>query len=216
MSKNITLMGASYSDVPSVLLPQTGGGNAQFFDVSDTTAAAADVATGKYFYTSAGVRTQGTNSGGGGGSNWTLLTSKEFTINQTSTSNTSIGNIDLTLADYSDVNTVLWVHIRDKAGKRNGYYYGSDALFFHFQLANGSTNSLTVRPVITFTVSSSGSYSGAATAYGVYPYRLYYTQSNHYVQIYARYSSSSTLTINGTFKCDVYKLTMPTGVSLFT
>ena len=66
MSKNVTLMGASYSAVPSVVLPQTGGGNAQFFDVSDTTAAAADVATGKYFYTSAGVRTQGTNSGGGG------------------------------------------------------------------------------------------------------------------------------------------------------
>ena len=48
MSKNVTLMGASYSNVPSVILPQTGGGNAQFFDVSDTTAAAADVATGKY------------------------------------------------------------------------------------------------------------------------------------------------------------------------
>lgn len=29
-------------------------------DVSDTTAAAADVRTGKYFYTSAGVKTQGT------------------------------------------------------------------------------------------------------------------------------------------------------------
>lgn len=66
MSKNVTLMGASYSAVPSVVLPQTGGGDAQFFDVSDTTAAAADVATGKYFYTAAGVRTQGTNSGGGG------------------------------------------------------------------------------------------------------------------------------------------------------
>lgn len=69
MSKNVTLMGASYSAVPSVVLPQTGGGDAQFFDVSDTTAAAADVATGKYFYTAAGVRTQGTNSGGGGVSN---------------------------------------------------------------------------------------------------------------------------------------------------
>lgn len=32
MAKNITLMGASYSDVPSVVLPQTGGGTAEFFD----------------------------------------------------------------------------------------------------------------------------------------------------------------------------------------
>lgn len=69
MSKNVTLMGASYSAVPSVILPQTGGGNAQFFDVSDTTAAASDVASGKYFYTASGVRTQGTSSGGGSSKN---------------------------------------------------------------------------------------------------------------------------------------------------
>ena len=67
MAQNITLMGASYSAVPGVELPKTGGGTALFTDVTDTTAAAADVATGKYFYTAAGVRTQGTNSGGGGG-----------------------------------------------------------------------------------------------------------------------------------------------------
>ena len=65
MAQNITLMGASYSAVPAVTLPKTGGGTASFTDVTDTTAAAADVASGKYFYTSAGVRTQGTNSGGG-------------------------------------------------------------------------------------------------------------------------------------------------------
>lgn len=68
MAQNITLMGASYSAVPGVQLPKTGGGTALFTDVTDTTAAAADVATGKYFYTAAGVRTEGTNSGGGGGS----------------------------------------------------------------------------------------------------------------------------------------------------
>ena len=34
-------------------------------DISDTTAVAADVAQGKYFYTAAGVKTAGTGSGGG-------------------------------------------------------------------------------------------------------------------------------------------------------
>lgn len=66
MAQNITLWGASYSSVPSVTLPKTGGGTASFTDVTDTTATASDVASGKYFYTSAGVLTQGTNSGGGG------------------------------------------------------------------------------------------------------------------------------------------------------
>lgn len=32
-------------------------------DISDTTAAAADVAVGKYFYTAAGAKVEGTNSG---------------------------------------------------------------------------------------------------------------------------------------------------------
>ena len=67
MAQNISLMGANYSAVPAVTLPKQGGGTATFTDVTDTTAEAADVASGKYFYTAAGVRTQGTNSGGGGG-----------------------------------------------------------------------------------------------------------------------------------------------------
>lgn len=96
MSKNVTLMGASYSAVPSVILPQTGGGNAQFFDVSDTTAAAADVATGKYFYTAAGVRTQGTNSGGGGTSK--NAQTAQSTSRSTSTTYTEVISLTCTKA----------------------------------------------------------------------------------------------------------------------
>jgi len=66
MSQSISLWGANYTGVGAVKLPKTGGGTASFMDVTDTTAAASDVASGKYFYTSAGVRTAGTNSGGGG------------------------------------------------------------------------------------------------------------------------------------------------------
>lgn len=35
-------------------------------DISDTTATASDVAVGKYFYTSGGIKTAGSNNGGGG------------------------------------------------------------------------------------------------------------------------------------------------------
>lgn len=47
MAQNITLMGASYSDVPAVQLPKTGGGTATFTDVTDTTATASDVVASK-------------------------------------------------------------------------------------------------------------------------------------------------------------------------
>lgn len=204
-------------------------------NISDTTAVASDVAQGKYFYLATGEKVVGTSSGGGtggvtqdqdgylvlddeggggGGSNWTLLATQEYTVSTTSTSNTSVGDITLTLGDYADPQTVLWVHIRDKAGKRAGYFYGSDTMFFHYQLANGNTNSLSTRPVMVFYGNDSNNYSGGATAYGVYPYRLYYTSTYHYLDIYSRYTASYG-TIDGTFKVEVYKLTMPSGMTLF-
>ena len=72
MSQSISLWGATYSNVPAVQLPKSPSGTATFTDVTDTTATASDVASGKYFYTAAGVKTAGTGSGGGGGSDVTF------------------------------------------------------------------------------------------------------------------------------------------------
>lgn len=65
MAQNITLMGASYSNVPSVQLPKTGGGTATFDDttISSNAAAASDIASGKLAYVNGSLIT-GTASGG--------------------------------------------------------------------------------------------------------------------------------------------------------
>lgn len=212
MAQNITLLGASYSDVPAVTLPKTGGGTATFTDVTDTTAAAADVASGKYFYTAAGVRTQGTNSGGGGSSNWTLIASGTLTVNTTSTSAASAGTISCGSSAWTATD-IIWVRIRGQSGKRNGYFYGSDAIFANYRAKNSSTTADSAPAVQYYRVGTDGLYVATTGSYGVYAYSL---ASDGTLTVRRRYNTSSTLTINDNFDVEVYKLTLPTGKSLFT
>ena len=88
MAQNITLLGASYSAVPTVLLPKTGGGTARFDDASVTPATAADVASGKTFLASDGTITTGTASGGGSSKNTQVV---QGTTRTTSSTLTAIG-----------------------------------------------------------------------------------------------------------------------------
>ena len=55
MAQNVTVAGASYSDVPSVQLPKTGGGTAIFLDttISSNAATASDILSGKLAYVNA-------------------------------------------------------------------------------------------------------------------------------------------------------------------
>ncbi len=70
MSQNISLWGATYSDVPSVLLPKSGGGTAQFDDttIASNAATASDITSGKYAYAN-GSLILGTGTGGIDGDN---------------------------------------------------------------------------------------------------------------------------------------------------
>ena len=208
MAQNITLMGASYSDVPAVTLPKTGGGTASFTDVTDTTAAASDVASGKYFYTSAGVRTQGTASGGGGGSGLTLLkTTSLGTISTSSTSATDTGKT-VTVTGYNDYD-VLVVDISVDSTTNNRH-----TSTVSFVILTGTSN---VNTKNTYSVASNkwnsklnssgtGSTRQGTTAYGIYVNAATVSSSTMTLTIYSRYNSTSTGTINGSYTARVYGL----------
>lgn len=63
MAKNIDFMGAIFPDVPSIRLPQQGGGLVSFDDTTDANATASDIAQGKTAYVN-GEKLVGTASGG--------------------------------------------------------------------------------------------------------------------------------------------------------
>ena len=208
MSQNITLMGASYSAVPAVTLPKTGGGTASFTDVTDTTAAAADVASGKYFYTAAGVRTAGTSSGGGGSGLTKIATKSLGTISTTSTNAADTGQ-KLSIAGFDEYD--LLVCICHTSPHTDGRHVATVRLLSFAATSTVSTKTSAVIATSTqhYKLSSSGTLSErtGTTPYGVYvnaatiltgdPRTLTLT-------IYQRYNSTSTGTINGSYVLDVY------------
>lgn len=209
MAQDITLLGASYSAVPSVNLPKTGGGTASFVDVTDTTAAAADVASGKYFYSSAGVRTQGTSSGGGGTDRLVLIqTTSIGSLSTSSTSGTDTGktvscasttgwaNYDLLLVDISvdtatngrHTSTVTPVLLTGTSNvtTKNTYTVGSNK----WNSKLGSTGTASTRQ--------------STTAYGVYINAASVSNNTLNMTVYYKYNNNSTGTLNGTYTARVY------------
>ena len=209
MAQNITLMGASYSAVPACLLPKTGGGTARFTDVSDTTAAASDVASGKYFYTSDGTKTQGTSSGGGGTDHLTKIATKSLgTISTSSTSAADTGQtLGVTGFDAYD----MLIAICYTPTHTNGRHLATVRLINFSATSNVSTKTATNIATSTqhYKLSSSGTLTqrSGTTPYGVYVNAATIgtsTPRTLTLTIYQRYNSTSSGTINGSYTLDVY------------
>ena len=120
MAQNITLMGASYSNVPSVQLPKTGGGTATFDDttISSNAAAASDITSGKLAYVNGALIT-GTNSGGGGSSKNTQVV--QGTTRTTSSTLTAIGS-EMTVSKTGTYD-IYWTAFRSSTS--TSYTYGT-------------------------------------------------------------------------------------------
>ena len=205
MAQNITLLGASYSAVPAVTLPKTGGGTARFDDASVTTATAGDVTQGKIFLAADGTPTEGTNSGGGGSGLTLLKTASLGTLSTSSTSAADTGK-SMTVTGYNDYDMLIVDVSVDTL--TNGRHTSTVSMILLTGTSNVSTKN-------TYTVVSNkwnskrsstgtGSTRQSTTAYGIYANSATVSGTTMTIPFYYRYNSNSTGTLNGTYTARVY------------
>lgn len=192
-------------------------GSDTLIDLTADTITAADLMQGKTAHGADGEPITGTYTPSGG-SNWELVASAEVELNVTST---SVQNLVATLNIDKEVlktNTYyLFSTIRDTAGARHGYWIGSDQLLIS-TIAGSRANWITGSDdssigYITYTCTSSGTVQKSTfnAKNGLWIKSVNKTTGQLYYS--GRYSSSGSLTINGTYSIKVYKLTLPNGES---
>ena len=76
MAQNVVINGVTYSDVPEVDIPKSGGGTAVFYDTSDADAGQGDVLSGKTYYKDGKKTGSMTNNGDTSGD----ISSKDGTV----------------------------------------------------------------------------------------------------------------------------------------
>lgn len=146
-----------------------------------------------------------------GGSSYELLGQTNLVVDTTSTTATVIHTFNLPAAwTYQKI---LYVRVRRTEVPQEGYFYGTDTWFINAGAFNGATAEQTGGLRTIYKVNASQKWGNSTgIAYGVYPRGV---SPNGDVAISSRYSSTSSGTINGTFKCEVYLLSWPDNVTPF-
>lgn len=146
------------------------------------------------------------SAGGGGGStgsSWTRIYQGEISDSDyTGTSGASLLGADIELGSEAwrdDV--VLWVKIRDKAGLRDGHFFGSDCVFINTAKSKGSSYT-NVLGVAAYT-GSDGACSGYGSSVGVYANKI---TNGGKLSFMHKYSASNSGTLEGTYAVEVYQL----------
>lgn len=149
-------------------------------------------------------------------SSWTKVAETSYQVSTTNTAAQTVATWETGSSDLWTSSKWVYVRIRDTAGKREGYFYGCDQFFCNKEPINGTSSTYTDAAMnLYIRYSASGFGAGINTIvsfYGVYADRLY---SNGDLRIRSRYHSSNTLTIDGTYKVEVYLLDPAGGVPIF-
>ncbi len=146
---------------------------------------------------------------------YTLIHSEEVEDSYSSTSAAELKAISLP-EDWA-AGKLVYVKIRDKAGPRQGYFYGTDSWFPCFSAITGSnTLGMKSAAVLGYSLSSGTNTlninGGNNAFYGIYV--LQYSRNS--IKIAHGYNSSYSKTINGTYTIEVYLLDYVPGGNPFS
>lgn len=104
MAKNITILGASYTDVPAVVLPQTGGGTATFFD---PTGALTVSENGLYDVSAIKDLTVNVSGGGGGALKMGVIRPDAELLQTWTMDKMLVQDLDISIPAYTTTATTL-------------------------------------------------------------------------------------------------------------
>ena len=209
-AQDVVIGGHNFTGVPSVSFDKVGGGTAKFVEttIASNAAAAGDIANGKQAYVNGSLVT-GTASGGGGTDHLTLIATKDLgTISTSSTTATDTGQT-LDVEGFDDYDMLIAICYTPTA--TNGRHLATVRLINFSATSSVSTKTSTSIATSTqhYKLSSSGTLSerSGTTPYGVYINAATIstgTPRKCTLTVYQRYNSTSSGTINGTYKLDVY------------
>ena len=148
------------------------------------------------------------NVSGGGGGGLTLLATDEVAVSTSSTTATDVKTLTVPSSAWAS-NKIVVVKITDKAGARNGYFWGHiGTLAADMPQNTGGEETLTSKIAISKTAAGTWQTNNNATGYGVYFYSLGrdYNTDTVTVNIRVRYNSSFSQTIDGTYEIKVYSV----------
>ena len=152
-------------------------------------------------------------------SSWTKIAETTYQVSTTSTTAVAVATWATGHNEIWTSDKIVYIRIRDTAGKRAGYFYGIDAWVMNRYPKTPSLSSYTSSSELVYQiwrVNSAGEYARRygydTTGYGVFPDTIY---NNGAIRIRSRYNSNYSLTINGTYKVEVYLLDPPTNAPIF-
>lgn len=142
----------------------------------------------------------------GGGSSYELIASGEIEVSTTSAQIVEVGVIPCGESAWTS-DDIIFVHVYDKAGARDGYFFSYFAYVVNVYAKNGATTNYNINGLCNgVRISPNGNRILTGTSYGVYPALL---SANGDLTIKARYGNVTSGEIDGTYQVDVYKLSMP-------